>query len=302
MTDKPAFVSITIPHCFVGSTHEAGFCIDRPQGNEVYVFALFHSPVTTRDCGGRRFFANHGAILYAPGFPQWYSSGAVMYHSWFHADGPGMPENIARYSIPTNQAMSLIDFPHLDPFLRDLRQQQMLREMFWEEAVSLRAKAFLLELGRAAAPRQGAMPTRSQAQMQEMLRHVRAIVHADLARLWPVPEMSQIAHLSASRFSALYSSLFGVSPLEDLIESRLRQARSLLAQTTYPIEQIAEMCGFASPAHFSRVFRVRIGCSPSRYRWAPLPEAQDKLLPQDRNHQWPKSWGPSPETSFSGSV
>lgn len=138
--------------------------------------------------------------------------------------------------------------------------------MFWAEALSLKAEAFLLELGWATAQRQGAMTTRYQAQMQEMLRHVQAMVHAELARQWSVPEMSQIAHLSASRFSALYSSLFGVSPLEDLIESRLRQARALLTQTTYSIEQIAEMCGFASPAHFSRVFRARIGGSPSRYR------------------------------------
>lgn len=122
-TDQPEFVSITIPLCFVGSTHEAGFCIDRPQGSGDYVFALFHGPVTIWDCGGRRLFTNHGAILYAPGFPQWYSSsgGSVMSQSWFHADGPGVPERIARYSIPTNQAMSLMDFPHLDPFLQDLR-------------------------------------------------------------------------------------------------------------------------------------------------------------------------------------
>lgn len=108
--------------------------------------------------------------------------------------------------------------------------------------------------------------TRYQGEMQETLRQVRTTVHSDLPHAWTVAEMAAQAHLSASRFTALYTDLFGVSPLDDLIDSRIRHACSLLEQTSFTVEYIAAQCGFNTPAHFSRLFRKRKGYPPSRYR------------------------------------
>jgi AraC-like DNA-binding protein len=56
---------------------------------------------------------------------------------------------------------------------------------------------------------------------------------------------------------------------------RLARARTDLARADEPITTIATRWGFSDPSHFTRAFRGRYGCSPSRYRTdGHLPDVQ----------------------------
>lgn len=59
---------------------------------------------------------------------------------------------------------------------------------------------------------------------------------------------------------------YGYTPMEYLKEYRLEQARNLLIKTDYPIEQIAELCGYKWVPYFSRSFKQRYNISPLKYR------------------------------------
>jgi transcriptional regulator GlxA family with amidase domain len=47
---------------------------------------------------------------------------------------------------------------------------------------------------------------------------------------------------------------------------RLRRARELLLQTAMPIMDITTACGFQSPPHFSKCYRMQFGHPPSEER------------------------------------
>lgn len=67
--------------------------------------------------------------------------------------------------------------------------------------------------------------------------------------------------------SALYRKLaaLGIDSAADLIRKmRLARAKQLLEARTGSVHRIARMCGFPSPAHFSRLFRDEFGVPPSR--------------------------------------
>jgi AraC-like DNA-binding protein len=51
-----------------------------------------------------------------------------------------------------------------------------------------------------------------------------------------------------------------------LRELRLREARTLLADTDTPIALVATQCGFCDQSHLSRTFRQELGTTPRRYR------------------------------------
>jgi AraC family transcriptional regulator of arabinose operon len=72
--------------------------------------------------------------------------------------------------------------------------------------------------------------------------------------------------LSASRFAHLFTGQLGQSPMRALLAARLLHAARLLEATDLPVERIAAAAGFASPFHFSRVFRQRYGTPPGAYR------------------------------------
>lgn len=59
---------------------------------------------------------------------------------------------------------------------------------------------------------------------------------------------------------------YGFTPMDYLKEYRLQQARNLLVKTDYPIQEIAELCGYKWVPYFSRLFKQRFDISPLKYR------------------------------------
>ncbi|MBP3267420.1 MAG: helix-turn-helix transcriptional regulator, partial [Ruminococcus sp.] len=64
----------------------------------------------------------------------------------------------------------------------------------------------------------------------------------------------------------MYKKYFGKSIFEELIQFRLKKAKELLSSTDFTISQIAEMCGYATYAHFAKQFKACEGVTLSEYR------------------------------------
>ncbi len=82
-------------------------------------------------------------------------------------------------------------------------------------------------------------------------------------------KLEQVAtahNLSPEQFSRLASQLVGISPLQYLQNIRLSQAMELLLTSELPISEIADSVGFEDPNYFARLFRSRVGQSPSQFR------------------------------------
>lgn len=61
-------------------------------------------------------------------------------------------------------------------------------------------------------------------------------------------------------------SASGLPPHEFVIRVRLARAQHLLAESLAPVRSIATQVGYDDPAYFSRIFRRRVGMSPSVFR------------------------------------
>jgi AraC-like DNA-binding protein len=244
--------------------HQPGFDIDRPDGSGDYLFVFFNLPAKVLDLSGFNSAASNTCILYAPGFKQLYHGEEILDNSYFHFHGENIVEWLELCGIPVNTAMSLGVLADLAPFIRETMNEQLRQEEHWQEVVSLLTCQFFVKLGRIAGRRREV--TTYQGLQQERIRTVRATVHSSLETKWTVPQMAQLANMSPSRFAALYPEYFKTTPLEDLINSRLDHAAYLLKQTSHTIDGIAELCGFSSAQHFSKMFRQRRGQSPGQCR------------------------------------
>lgn len=85
---------------------------------------------------------------------------------------------------------------------------------------------------------------------------------------WSVAYAAERTGLSGSHFQRLYKKHFGKSFTEELIIFRIDRAKYLLRNTSIPVQQVAEQCGYTNCAHFMRQFKERENMSAGQYRKA----------------------------------
>lgn len=78
--------------------------------------------------------------------------------------------------------------------------------------------------------------------------------------------MAQMANLSVSRFSTLFSKAMGVSPVHYQMKTRMAKAKHVLLKTDRTISEIADELGYRDQFHFSKAFKKESGLSPNIYR------------------------------------
>ncbi len=81
-----------------------------------------------------------------------------------------------------------------------------------------------------------------------------------------VGDLAKVSGFSQYHFVRQFKKNVGIPPSEYIREVRLSRARHLLQMSTASVKEIADICGFASAAHFSRTFRSRFGMSPGKIR------------------------------------
>ena len=60
--------------------------------------------------------------------------------------------------------------------------------------------------------------------------------------------------------------VFGLTPQEFLLKTRVAAAYHLLRTTARPLSEIADQCGFSDQSSFTKHFRAHIGQTPRGYR------------------------------------
>jgi len=247
-------------------SHPADFKVDWPLAQNEYGFVQFHNAVMLQDCQG--YFARPPGtcIAYVPRQSRYYHAiEETVVHSWILADGPGIATCLDTYQIPSNTAFEIGEMDFFEAYINEVRRERLQLQSHYEDAITDLSHNFFRRFG--ALLQERAEPgSDSLRQRVKLLNEIRLRVHADITRRWTVREMAEIESLNPTLFAMEYTRQFGVSPVDDLIDARLRRAEYLLKHVSLTTKQIAAECGFASPEHFHRLFRARRGYSPGQYR------------------------------------
>ncbi len=82
----------------------------------------------------------------------------------------------------------------------------------------------------------------------------------------PIREVARDVRISPFHFIRQFEALFGSTPHQFRIRSRLDAAKALLAAGRMSVTEICMHVGFSSLGTFSDLFARRVGEAPSRYR------------------------------------
>ena len=98
--------------------------------------------------------------------------------------------------------------------------------------------------------------------IEKTIRYIRSHVGKKIT----LEELSGIANLSTYYFSHRFKEETGLSPIDYVINTRLDQAKILLARTAMTVEEIAYEVGYQSSNSLINLFNQKLGFSPKEYR------------------------------------
>ena len=79
-------------------------------------------------------------------------------------------------------------------------------------------------------------------------------------------QLARFSHVNKYYLVHAFTDEYGISPINYLMQARVKKAEKLLATTDYSMSVISSSCGFASSGYFSQTFKKITGLSPSAYR------------------------------------
>jgi transcriptional regulator GlxA family with amidase domain len=78
--------------------------------------------------------------------------------------------------------------------------------------------------------------------------------------------MVKLSGLSERSFARRFSQATGMSPLEYIHTLRLEEAKQMLESTEQAVEAIANEVGYEDASFFGRLFKRKVGLTPTQYR------------------------------------
>lgn len=81
-----------------------------------------------------------------------------------------------------------------------------------------------------------------------------------------IDHLAKRAHIHPSYLIREFKKQFGKSPMQFVLEERVKSAKRQLSDTTLSIGAIAENMSFANAKYFSKFFKRRTGMTPSEFR------------------------------------
>jgi len=252
--------------CGINSTHPNGIKIQQPTGFGDYLFLRLKTPTRFFIKGQSIDAAADHILLYRKGSPQFYETIEAPAHidDYIFFDAENEDEQAFLDQLPL-KFDELLDLPDIRPFMNIhqlLFMEFINRGEFRKDSLTCLLKYFLIKLSES-------MNTDFSGYdraLLEQLNALRLALYRSPAKKWEIRDMANYVNLSPSYLQNVYKKTFHISCMADLINSRTNHAKQLLSTTHIPINEVAELCGYASNIYFARQFKHKVGMTPTEYR------------------------------------
>lgn len=140
---------------------------------------------------------------------------------------------------------------------------------FWdqhEEPYISRKQYLLQDMWKVLGWEQESLIAGKQKRNDPLMRKAEQIILERAYKPFLLRELARELGLSPVQFTRRFREQYAVTPAEYVSGLRLNQARILLVETDFTLDDIARRCGYDNGFYFSRAFSAKIGMPPSVYR------------------------------------
>lgn len=240
--------------------HHGDFSIHRPHGSGDWLLVIFKTDALLT-LNGKEFLATpDSAILFAPGQPQQYRSVSGAYINHFLHFAGDESNNLS--ALSGGQLLTLSNVRDVEELMQLLCREQVSSSERKDACMNLLLQLLLIKLVDGCSSIKAAIA----GVHADKLNMLRADLYANPSKYASVEEMASSIGLSLSYFHQIYRVQFDISCYKDLLAARMNAARYYLQHTMLTVREIAALCGYENDVVFMRLFKARMGVTPSAYR------------------------------------
>ncbi len=233
-------------------------------GDNHFIFILFHNSASV-EANDLVFDASAGSVfLRKPGLPMEIKplGNYSLSYSSLLFNGLDASKIVKLSNIESNVVLQPLQIHYTDSILGKISSELSNLGLNWQSVVS----AYILELLSKTYRLCNYDFTEVLPDHSQKLRDLRSEIHENFSWPWKIEDMASKMKLSTSRFASLYKSTFKISPTEDLIQTRIDQAKKMLSSSKVSVKKVSEACGFESVHYFHRAFKKRANLTPKHFQ------------------------------------
>ncbi len=227
---------------------------------DYYLMYIVSGRLTVRLDGVDAFATSGDFIIFPPNYKYFYKyteDDEPLSYLWVHFTGCATEQYLSELgmeSLPTlrHSGKDSLAKLYFERMFELYSSHGKLREL----ALSAVLLETLVELGRASGA----------DQKEKSLSRSLAYINSRYTEEIRIGELASLESLSPSRYHVIFKERMGMPPSEYIIELRLRHACGLISSTDMPISQVASLVGYDDQRFFCRIFKKKLGISPSEYR------------------------------------
>lgn len=240
--------------------------MDRPNGTGCYLLLLIKEPSVFIIKGVEQRVPKNSMVLFSPETPyRYYADGDAYADDWMFFNVTKEEEIRLRESGLCDRVYQVLNLEELSQLIRFMAFEFHSQDPYHEEIVEHYTGIFFYKLYRMVK-RNSTVHSQALLERYDSMFHMRNLVYGDPEAGYDVNMLAEKIGMSRSGFQHLYKKIFGVSVMEDVVESRIARAKKLLRATNLSVKEIAEKSGYTNEYSFMRQFKERVGLTPTQYR------------------------------------
>ena len=166
-------------------------------------------------------------------------------------------------ALPDCISVPLAEEPYLDAVVAPLIEEVTLPRCGGQAAFQRLCEVVVIRLLRHAMEEGKADTGLLNGLAHPRIAAALVAIHEAPGEAWTLEKLAITAGMSRTQFAVTFKDLVGITPMGYLSNWRLEIARAEL-EAGRQVKAVATLCGFASPAAFSRAFSRRFGYSPKK--------------------------------------
>jgi AraC-type DNA-binding domain-containing proteins len=243
------------------ASHTADFVFDIPEGHDCWLLLLTHTPALFWVDNDIKEYPANCAVLYKPYQKIYYKACEDGYaNDWIRFETD--ETYVTTTPIPSGIPFIIHDPSYCHKLYQLLVTEHILNNNYKDISIDNLLRILFNKLLES-------YNYKHVSPLYKSLNELKMEIYRNPDNKWTVAKMAEKLNISAGYLEDIYKNTFGITCMDDVINSRINLAKKYLLYDHYTIAEISSFCGYRNMEHFFRQFKKITGITPNRFRNAP---------------------------------